>query len=317
MAPSKSSTKTILAAGVVVFLFLATTLSDNIAEFRSLLATPTPAQGSGGGNAIVASNLPSSPVIPSWNGNPQNTFLILSIAMIALVLFSVVLYLTSDRSGEDEYISKKGFPERKLAQILAMAFLILFLVGLIEGLRAISQFSASPNSAPNLGSLDGAELYSAIIVITAGSLFGLFFLLRPHAKLLRKNQKVVLVATSQEEKVKELRAIFERTAHSIGQGEDPRSTIIRCYDAVVLLLEKNGLLQRPSLTPREFVLEISSRIGLSPSKYLHEVTLLFERARYSAEELSLKEASDAKFCLEQLSLELLSARNEAMESLSK
>lgn len=317
MALSKSNTKTMLAAGVVVFLFLATTLSDNIGEFRSQLGTLTSAPGPGGGNAIVSSNLPSSPVIPAWNGNPQNTFLILSIAMTALVVFSIVLYLTSDRRGEDEYVSKKGFPERKLAQILAMAFLILFLVGLIEGLRVIMQSSAKPGSAPNLGPLVGVALYSAIIVITAGSLFGLFFLLRPQAKLLRKSQKIALVVPSQEEKIKELRAIFERSARSIGQGEDPRSTIIRCYDAIVLLLEKNGLLQRASLTPREFVEEISSRIGLSPSKYLHEVTLLFERARYSAEELSLKEASDARFYLEHLSLELLSVRIEATEGRSK
>lgn len=306
-----------LAAGVVVFLFLATTLSDNIGEFRSQLSTFTSAPGPGGGNAIVSSNLPSSPVIPAWNGNPQNTFLILSIAMTALVVFSIVLYLTSDRRGEDEYISKKGFPERKLAQILAMAFLILFLVGLIEGLRVIMQSSAKPGSAPNLGPLVGVALYSAIIVITAGSSFALFFLARPQAKLLRKSQKIALVVPSQEEKIKELRAIFERSARSIGQGEDPRSTIIRCYDAIVLLLEKNGLLQRASLTPREFVEEISSRIGLSPSKYLHEVTLLFERARYSAEELSLKEASDARFYLEHLSLELLSVRIQVTEERSK
>lgn len=98
--------------------------------------------------------------------------------------------------------------------------------------------------------------------------------------------------------------------------ETKKATIIQCYSAVLALFEKSGMHQEESLTPRELEAEVSARLGFS-SENLHQLTALFERARYSAEELSSQEAERALFYFKQLSEELESreqSRKNAMMS---
>lgn len=63
-------------------------------------------------------------------------------------------------------------------------------------------------------------------------------------------------------------------------GEDPRSTIIRAYQQMCLLVQVGKLGDEPFLTPREFARQAVDKLGWERAP-LEDLTLLFEEARYS------------------------------------
>lgn len=103
----------------------------------------------------------------------------------------------------------------------------------------------------------------------------------------------------------EVSKIIRRTMEELWGGNDPRSSIIRCYGDMCSLLEKkgNGLVDAPTFTPREFLEEAEGRLPVSMER-LEELTFLFEEARYSPHELSSDMVERAKIALEKIQEEL-------------
>lgn len=102
----------------------------------------------------------------------------------------------------------------------------------------------------------------------------------------------------------ELLFILQNAASKLDQENvSYRDIIIDCYKRLLLLFEHLGIPQRSNLTPREFEDEITSIIGVSFPQ-LRELTLLFERAKYSNEDLSKKDVVRARDSLSSMGHEL-------------
>jgi len=90
---------------------------------------------------------------------------------------------------------------------------------------------------------------------------------------------------------------------SLRRGTDPRSVIINCYRSLTEILQKSGAVNSPAMTAREF--ELSSQRILSVRRdTVHQLTGLFEIARYSNRDVSREEASVAEATLSELRFEL-------------
>jgi hypothetical protein len=102
----------------------------------------------------------------------------------------------------------------------------------------------------------------------------------------------------------ELLSILQNAASKLDQENvSYRGIIIDCYKQLLLLFERLGIPQRSNLTPREFEDEITIMVGVSFPQ-LRELTLLFERAKYSNEDLSKEDVTRARDSLSGMGHEL-------------
>ena len=88
------------------------------------------------------------------------------------------------------------------------------------------------------------------------------------------------VKIADRSKDEEAKTVLDAAVRSLYAGEDPRSTIIRTYQQMCLLVQVGKLDEEPYLTPREFADRAVSALGWKRSP-LDALTLLFEEARYS------------------------------------
>ena len=103
--------------------------------------------------------------------------------------------------------------------------------------------------------------------------------------------------------------VLDRAIHSLRSGTDPRSVVISCYRALCETLQERGVSGSPSTTAREF--EVASENALQIHHgTLHRLTALFEKARYSAEEVSRGEAVEAESVLSELKSQMLGVAGE-------
>ena len=203
-------------------------------------------------------------------------------------------------------MSEESPANDRFDQLIALGVIVLFFIGVIEGIKSLPQLVESDISMSPI-SLAITLHYFALVAIIIGSVIGLFSFLRVQ----KPSIQTIAPFSKANEQIKEFRKIIDKAVYSLDQGMDYRSTIIQCYKAVLSLLERSGIPPRDSLTPREFEAEVGERIRIS-SEYLHAVTSLFERARYSKEELSSNEAARAQYYLEKLSLELSREESDSM-----
>ena len=90
---------------------------------------------------------------------------------------------------------------------------------------------------------------------------------------------------------------------SLYAGEDPRSTIIRTYQQMCLLVQVGKLEDEPFLTPKVFAERAVKELGWTEGP-LVDLTLLFEEARYSNHEMGESQKERAIVSLERLKEDL-------------
>lgn len=106
--------------------------------------------------------------------------------------------------------------------------------------------------------------------------------------------------TTGEEAASEVAAILDNTARSLGLGLDYREAILGCYRDICKVFEGEVTVDNSRLTAREFESLAARRLNMGRD-YLHEATILFERAKYSDDHISSEDSERARACLEQLS----------------
>ena len=100
-----------------------------------------------------------------------------------------------------------------------------------------------------------------------------------------------------------IKEVTEKALNSIYEGSDIPDIIIRCYNDMVICLQKEmGIIRSVSMTPSEFKSQLM-RKGL-PEKDLEQLTALFERVRYGKSSLSDVEEQKAESCLKSVVLSL-------------
>jgi len=134
----------------------------------------------------------------------------------------------------------------------------------------------------------------AVSLILACSTSGLLLFFRTH-----ESSQVCLDPSRMPEEAHQVASALDRTIYALKSGRDYRSAVIDCYRTLCAILESSGVSNDPTLTARELEALAISRLGGS-TEYLREVTLLFEKARYSEDSVSEDEANRSIECLEKL-----------------
>lgn len=122
-------------------------------------------------------------------------------------------------------------------------------------------------------------------------------------------QRVVPIIRSspEEEDEKELEdqlsSTMDRAVTELREGKDVHSTILRCYQKMCLILEKEGAKNFEFMTPREFERQAMRTLDVSTSK-ITDIRKVFELAKYSNYRLGDEERDRALKSLKELREEL-------------
>lgn len=293
------NTRVLLIVSLVVFLIAVTSLAANITRLRNQISSNVTSQTQIASVSQTSSS-PSFVGIQAPNGNLSNPSIVLWYFVALFSMLGVVIVYVYFKDRKTKLVSQPSILAQILASLMVLVFFVLFFEAMVSG---FSLPKAGPFAIQN---------YFFISITVGGSLLGIVLLFREFDVFhsFRKSERAEFGTgpssnlSKQLENVQELRNIIESTVYSLDNLGDYRLAILNCYKAVISMLERNGMPQKASLTPREFEREIMSRLGVSQSKYLHNLTILFERARYSVEELSSQEAKEARYDLEKLGFEL-------------
>lgn len=153
-----------------------------------------------------------------------------------------------------------------------------------------------------LGS-DSQPLFSSAgssigILILLSSILALIFFFIRHKKLSEQSS----------ETEKDISSTADRAITELHEGDDVRDIIMRNYQKMLIILEKEGVQQEISFTPRELEKIALSRLQLSEGT-IDEMTRLFEEAKYSDHRLGEKERSRALDNFKRIKNELEEIKN--------
>lgn len=288
---------------LVIFPILIVNLTYNIQSLNAdLVITSTSTQNTVVSSATTATGLA---YIPTGSVSPSDSFYIyLATGVIFLVTLLVYRALKERKKNKSTRMwvyeaAQQGW----LSTLVALGFLVLSLFG-VMGILGYLLPSLLPSSYAAINLDVGPYLIVPAFATLIGlSGFGLYHFYRIDRSRISMSPQGSDSRLSLERKIEEFKAILDRTVYSLDYGSDYRKAIIQTYRALCSLLEESGIPQDASLTPREFEKMTRQRLGIL-SNYLHEATALFERARYSDEELSEDNMLSAKRCFRGLSSDI-------------
>jgi hypothetical protein len=254
-------------------------------------------------------NSPLQMGIAQYNSSLEvgNIELVAIVASAIITLF-LVWKLRRRARRQDWYAYENLTTTHPFAFVIALGLIVLIFYGLITLVRILPN-SIPPNLAPSHMDASRFLVPLAVGVIISSSVLGLFLFFREY----RSSQPCPNpLGTKVSEEVQRFAYILDHTIYSLRSGMDYRTTIIDCYRALCKVLERCGVPNSSSLTPREFETLSLSKLNIS-SRYLREATLLFEKARYSDEPVSKEEATRSTESLERLRAEVASSVKLAEE----
>ncbi len=155
------------------------------------------------------------------------------------------------------------------------SFLTAFFTGLMNLIPDVS-FPSLPDISfgdpTGSGNIWGMNIMGLVIFfLTSAILLALFL-------YFRRDKPVT--TTKQDKDEKTLKSTAERAIKQLHKGEDIDDVIIRNYQRMCLILEKRGIQQKISFTPREFEKKVLEKTDIR-EKTIDEMTKLFEKAKYS------------------------------------
>jgi len=152
---------------------------------------------------------------------------------------------------------------------------------------------------PDIGFGNGSEPFFSpigssigVLIFLVSVLTVIFFFIR-HKKL--SEQRI--------EAEEDISSTAERAITELHKGEDVRDIIIRNYQKMLIILEKEGVKQEISFTPRELEKLALNKLSLTEGT-IDEMTRLFEEAKYSDHPLGEKERNRAMDNFKQIKNEL-------------
>ncbi len=101
----------------------------------------------------------------------------------------------------------------------------------------------------------------------------------------------------------DITSAVDRAITELHQGRDVKSTIIRCYQQMCLILEEKGVENEDSMTPREFEELATEKLDV-PSLKIVNIREGFELAKYSSHPLGEKEKNRTLKNLKELKKDL-------------
>jgi len=111
------------------------------------------------------------------------------------------------------------------------------------------------------------------------------------------------ISEQSSETEEDISSTADKAITELHEGEDVRDVIIRNYQKMLIILEREGVKQEISFTPRELKRMALARLSLREGT-IEEMTRLFEEAKYSDHPLGEKERSRTIDNLKQIRNEL-------------
>ena len=274
----------LLATIVVAFPWLAVSIAANLQLLPSVTSVAP--------SLSCSPNCPTSSqlVLQQTAGNAMVLLFTLAIVLSLFVVSGIIAWQRKVQTSKSVW---------SLLSVLLLFALVYALSGLLNVIRLIS--------LPSLSAFDPLVYWLSYVplalILIAGALGVKWIAQRPD--LTTSN---AIQATPPEEKMAAV-SVIDRAIHSLHSGTDPRSVVIGCYRALCETLQEKGVSGTPSTTAREF--EVASE-NVLPIRHetLHRLTALFEKARYSAEEVGTRDAAEAESVLTELKSEVLGGVRE-------
>lgn len=136
-----------------------------------------------------------------------------------------------------------------------------------------------------------------IFFVLIGALVTFFIYVKFHTLFERKSEE------REEEVEEDISATVDKTIRELVKGKDVRSTILRCYQRMCIILQESGVRLSDSMTAREFEMSAERKLSTS-AQTISKLTDIFEKARYSSERLDEEDRKRALIHLRDLREEL-------------
>lgn len=221
---------------------------------------------------------------------PYNFLLIIFVAIASISIFLATF------SRE----IRRDFMARTIAMFITIFILIFGLKAIIGNTNVVNTVSNS-NPFLNFSSL---VFLSVFIVITTLTGYSVILLI----KELRSRYQNSFIQKSENMRNELIKRIQDlNVKYSSNASSNPKDFILHCYKSFCEFVESKGVSNPSYLTAREFEFHLKNLIGYE-SKYLHSLTNLFERAKYSIEEMNAKDAEYASYLLDSILVDLRNAK---------
>lgn len=226
---------------------------------------------------------------------------IMVVFWIALIGYVAYRYFTTKKGGRTKGEHKAGEGRNMLpyALVLLALWLVLFVVNpqdsgsIFGGPEQIGQTPQTNSTVLPDQTLRETPLVLPMVVV----LIAIVSILVVWKFMRQKDGPQLKMADRSRDD--EAKAVLEAAVRSLYAGDDPRSTVIRTYQQMCLLVQVGKLEEEPYLTPREFIDRAVDTLGWNRAP-LEVLTLLFEEARYSDHVLGNVEMERAIACFERV-----------------
>lgn len=264
-----------------------------------------------GALAFAIANLtdatPLPPFVPDRGGAPFGPFgvqvdpvWIFAMALIALGAFAAVIVVKFRRFGRLIPASEILLYGIALGVIVLVIFLwpqvTAELDALVEG-----PGETGSDGGDDPGGTTGARFGLGALSTAAGLPLAIaafavvavmIFLLSRQPRRLWRSRTALAIDKVKEEFRREVAEALDRTLLDLEGAGDFRIAILACYQRMLVLLERRGLLDHEALTAREIEMRALANLGLSQGA-IDALTSLFEEARYSEHPIGPGERSRA------------------------
>jgi len=274
----------LLAAIIVAFPWLAVSIASN------LQSLPSGASGPASLSCPPDCPAPSQAAVQQTGGNALVFMFTIAVVLSLFVVSGIIAWRRNVQTSRSV---------RSLMSVLLLFGVVYALSGVVNIVRTIS--------LPDLGFFSQVAYWASYLplalILVVGALGARWLTQRPGLTTSGTIQ------TAPPEGRIAVVSMLDRAIHSLRSGTDPRSVVISCYRALCETLQERGVSGSPSTTAREF--EAASE-NVLPIRHetLHRLTALFEKARYSAEEVGLGEADEAESVLSELKSQMLGVAGE-------
>ena len=219
---------------------------------------------------------------------------------IVLIGYLIYRFLNSKKVAKTRMDFKTGKGQSLLPSgiVLLIILLIVFflrpfepggLLGGQQGGRTVETNTTTP-TPDNITPSTPLLLPAVVMIIALASIVLVWRFLR---------QKEAAIDTGTDRRQEQAMEVLERAMKSLYAGEDPRSTIIRTYQQMCLLVQVGKIDEEPFLTPKDFAVRAVKELGWKEGP-LVDLTMLFEEARYSDHEMGESQKERAIVSLERL-----------------
>jgi len=208
------------------------------------------------------------------------------------------------------FTDRKNFLRNLAAYAIVAGVLALLLVVIISYASGGGQTGPVPlpfsgggaSTGSGSGSAQGKPTPLGTVIIVVASVAFITMIVGAFA-MLRRTRRTASVVDELQMKRREAASALDKALYDISAGGDYKRAVLQCYKDMVRLCATKGVADEDYLTAREF--EALATRALALGGELHDLTLLFEEARYSPHELAEAQKQKALRDLEAVKRSLL------------